>query len=226
MKVPVSRITWLPCFRILPSRFPPIELFERVADPADRAAVIEVESLTHPGIRDALGALRLVPPEDRLSGPGTRVIMAAFTHLNPAGSRFSDGRYGVFYAGRDLQTAVAETRYHRERFMRATHQGRTQLDMRVYLTDLEGALHDLRGLRASLPAVYPPADSTGGQQLARALRAQGAWGIAYDSVRHEEGECAAVFRPPVLSNCRAERHLCYVWDGERVSRVYEKRELL
>jgi hypothetical protein len=29
----------------------------------------------------------------------------------------------------------------------------------------------------------------------------------------------------VLSNCRQERHLCYVWDGKAISSVYEKRTL-
>ena len=49
--------------------------------------------------------------------------MAAFTHLNPDGSRFSDGRYGVFYAARSLDTAVAETMHHRANFMAATSRG-------------------------------------------------------------------------------------------------------
>lgn len=53
----------------------------------------------------------LVPPEDRVSGPGTTVIMAAFTHLNPAGSRFSDGTYGVFHSANNIDTAIGETRH-------------------------------------------------------------------------------------------------------------------
>ena len=46
--------------------------------------------------------------------------MAAFTHLNPEGSRFSDGSWGVFYAAHSVATAVEETVYHRERFLAAT----------------------------------------------------------------------------------------------------------
>jgi len=95
MKLPVASIEWKPCRRIVPSRFPPIQLFERVADPDDLEAVFELESLTNSRLRDEVGDIRLVPPEDRISGPGTAVIMAAFTHLNPDGSRFTDGTYGV-----------------------------------------------------------------------------------------------------------------------------------
>ncbi|WP_366132444.1 RES domain-containing protein [uncultured Ferrovibrio sp.] len=32
--------------------------------------------------------------------------MAAFTHLNPDGSRFTDGTCGVFYAANILDTAI------------------------------------------------------------------------------------------------------------------------
>ena len=226
MSIPVNRVTWRPCWRIIPSRFPPIPLFERVTDPDDLEAVIELESTTNERIRDEVGELRLVPPEDRIAGPGSSIIMAAFAHANPEGSRFSDGTYGVFYAGADLDTAVAETRYHREIFMRATEQGRMELDMRVYVTDLDGALHDIRSMRDATPQVYDPDDYGTSQHLAKTLRTENSWGIAYDSVRHDGGESAAIFRPPVLSNCRQEGHLCYVWDGSKIGRVYEKRDFI
>ena len=34
-----------------------------------------------------------------------------------------------------------------------------------------------------------------------------------------------VLRPKVLSNCRQEQHLAYVWDGGSIRDVYEKRPL-
>ena len=181
--------------------------------------------MTNPRLRDEVGDIRLVPEHERISGPGTSVIMAAFTHLNPLGSRFSDGTYGVFYAANDLDTAIAETRHHRERFMRATVQSRMELDMRVYLVDLVAILHDLRGRKRTIPLAYHDDSYAGGQNLARRLRDDGSSGIVYDSVRHAGGECAAVFRPRLLSNCRQERHLCYVWDGKRIATIYEKSVL-
>lgn len=224
MTVAVTHVVWKPCWRIIPSRFPPIALFERVTEPDDLEAIFELESLTNPRLRDEVGEISLVPPEERTSGPGTSIIMAAFTHLNPEGSRFSDGSYGVFYAANDLETAIAETRYHRERFMRATKQEHMELDMRVYVTDLDGELHDLRGQKTTQPLVYHNDNYGAGQHLAKTLRKEGSNGIAYDSVRWEGGECVAVFRPRLLSNGRQERHLCYVWGGNRISKVYEKRE--
>lgn len=222
---PVTCIAWKPSWRIVPSRFLPIQLFERVAAPEDLEAIAELDALTNPQLRDEVGNIQLVPPDDRVSGPGASIIMAAFTHLNSAGSRFSDGTYGVFYAGNNLDTAIAETRHHRERFMRATEQLRMELDMRAYLVDLVGELHDLRGQRAAEPLIYHGDNYAAGQHLGRTLRQAGSNGVVYDSVRRDGGECAAVFRPPLLSNARQERDLCYVWDGRRISEVYEKREL-
>jgi hypothetical protein len=225
MTLPVARIEWKPCWRIIPSRFPPIQLFERVTDPDDLEAIFELESITNPRLRDEVGDIRLVPPDERISGPGTSIIMAAFTHLNPDGSRFSDGSYGVFYAANGLETAIAETKHHREKFMRATSQAHMELDMRVYVIDLGGDLHELRGQKSAYPLVYHNDNYAAGQHLAKTLRTNGSNGIAYDSVRHDGGECVAVFRPRLLSNARQERHLCYVWNGRRIDSVYEKREL-
>jgi len=219
----LSHVEWRPAWRIVPSRFPPIAVFERVAAPEDLEAIFAVEAMTNPRLRDEVGDIRLVAPEDRVVGPGTSAIMAAFTHPNPAGSRFADGNQGVFYAAADMDTAVVETTHHRERFMRATAQGRMDLDMRVYLADLAADLHDLRGRQDEYPLVYDKENYSAGQHLAAALRKGGSNGIVYDSVRRMGGECAAVFRPRLLSNGRQERHLCYVWDGQRIASVYEKR---
>jgi hypothetical protein len=113
----VSKVSWKPCYRLIPSHFPPIGVYDRVANPADLDAVFAVENLTNPRLRQEAGELSMVAPQDRVAGPGTTPIMAAFTHLNPDGSRFSDGSYGVYYAGQTLDTAIAETRYHRARFL-------------------------------------------------------------------------------------------------------------
>ena len=185
-----------------------------------------LESLTNDRIRDETGEAEMVSPEDRVKGQGSSVIMAAFTHRNPEGSRFSDGSYGVFYTAHDLETAIGETRYHRERFMQATQQDRMELDMRIYTLALTGTLHDIRGQQKKLTSVYHLDDYSAGQHLGKTLRDQGSAGIVYDSVRRTGGECAGVFRPRALSRCRQGQHLCYVWDGERISHIYKKRAYL
>ena len=225
MTPPIARVTWQPCWRIIPSRFPPVQLFRRVTNPNDLEAIFALESQTNSRLRDEKGETTLVAPQDRINTPGASIIMAAFTHPNPAGSRFSDGTCGVFYAANNLDTAISETKHHREQFMRATSQARMELDMRVYAIDLDGNLHDLRGMKDAYPLAYDKDNYAAAQHLAKTLLQSRSNGIVYDSVRHAGGECAAVFRPPLLANPRQERHLCYVWDGTRIVEIYEKREL-
>lgn len=219
--IPRTREPWARSARIVSSRFPPVGLFDRVADPEDLDAVFALEALTNPRLRDQVGQIALMPPEERLSGPGTTPIMAAFTHLNPAGSRFTDGTYGIYYAGRTLETAIRETVFHREQFMRASREPPMHLEMRVYYADLDAEFHDIRGLRAKLPGVYAPDSYADSQPFGRALRATQSWGIYYDSVRDPGGECAAVFRPRAISPVTQGPHLVYGWDGARIAHVYE-----
>lgn len=222
-EVPVTLVHWPSCYRVIPSRFPPVQLFERVAAPEDLDAVFAIEALTNARIREEVGELRLVPPEDRVVGSGAGYVMAAFTHVSPLGGRFTDGTYGAYYTARDLATAIDETVFHRERFLRATAEPPMELDMRVLRARLRAEMHDLRGLGERAPEVYHREDYSASQALGRRLRETRSWGIVYDSVRREGGECAAVFRPRALSRCQQTQHLAYVWDGERISTVYEKR---
>lgn len=218
---PLSATGWS-VYRIVSSRFPPVSLFDRIVDPADLEAVYAIEAMTNDRLRDEIGEISLVPVEDRVAGPGSTAIMAAFTHLNPSGARFTDSSYGAYYAARELDTAIAETRFHREQFLAFTGEAPIDVDMRAYVARLDGDLHDLRQDAPS--AIYDPADYRAGQKLGRALREQGSNGLIYFSVRAPGGTCVAVFRPRCLSDCRQERHLTYRWDGERIAQVYEKRE--
>ena len=197
-----------------------------MAEPGDLDAVQAIESAFNPRLRAAAGDVSLVPRNQRVVGPGAGYIMAAFTHVSPDGSRFSDGTYGVFYAAQREATAIAETRYHREQFMRATNQPRAELDMRVLSVVVKASLHDLRGMRAVLPDVFRPDSYAASQLLGGVLRAGGSNGVAYDSVRHSAGACAGVFRPRLLSHCRERKYLRYVWDGARISDVLELKRLV
>jgi RES domain len=221
----VSEVCWKPCFRVIPSRYPPIHLFERVAEPADWEALYWLESLTNPRLRDELGEIELVARDDRVFGPGASVIMAPFTHLNPAGSRFADSTFGAFYAAASLVTSVAETRHHREVFLRATRESPIELDMRSYLADVSGVFHDIRGKRQQMPDIYDPDSYVASQEFARHLKRAGSNGVVYESVRHSGGECLAIYRPRLIQNLRQGVHLRYAWNGERIDRVYELREV-
>jgi hypothetical protein len=218
----VRRVRWLRSVRIIPSRYPPVDLFARVAPSEDFSALHAVESLTNERLRTERDGL-LVSPQEAVHGPGSSYIMAPFAHLNPEGGRFSDATFGAYYASRDRATAVAESKHHRQVFLARTREPPLELEMRVLEARVDAKLHDLRGLRSELREVYKPADYSASQQMARELRAAASMGIVYDSVRLEGGQCVAILRPRALSNCRQAEHLIYRWDGTRIAEVFEKR---
>lgn len=218
----VRRVRWQPAYRIVPTRYPTVYLFDRVAASEDFDALYALESLTNERIRDEVGQIELVQPQDRTVGPGSGPVMAAFTHLNPEGSRFSDGSYGVFYAAHDKDTAVAETQYHHARFLAATKQPPMQLPMRLYAVRISAQLHDLRPLDQAGKGIHASDSYAASQALGKALRQQGSAGVVYRSVRQAGGECIGLFKPKGASQCLHAAHLLYVWNGEAFADVYEK----
>jgi RES domain-containing protein len=219
---PLRRVRWREAHRIIASRYPPIQLFERLTeDPGEWELLAEVESLTNPRIRDEIGEIRLVPVEERVSGPGASWVMASFTHVSPRGSRFSDGSYGVYYTARELMTAIAETVHHMGRFYAATADPPHAEDMRVLTGRIDAELHDLRGDEARFAPFLDPDDYTMSRALGRRLRAGGSHGVVYPSVRRAGGQCVGAFRPKAVGIPVQGRHLQYHWDGARISRYFD-----
>lgn len=216
--LPISRVQWPSYVRLISSRYPPIDLFDDVADPADWEALCEVESLTNPRIAETIGALDKVPVDRRLSGAGASWVMAPFTHASPDYSgRFHDGDFGTFYAASRFETAVAEVAYHRSQFLAATSEPQTDIELRELVGKVDAGLHDLR-LKPD-KAVLDPNDYTTSQALARALKASGSDGLVYPSVRDSGstsetgGECIAAFYPDVVQAPQQAGHWSMRWDG-------------
>lgn len=210
-------------YRIIPSTYPPINFFEDLVDPAEMETLWEIEGLTNERLRQEIGDLFLVPPEDRISGPGSSVIMAAFTHVGKA-SRFTDGSYGIYYASLSLETAIRETVYHRELFLKATEEEACELTMRLYEGKIIKPLHDLRD--PVFKRFHDPQHYHEAQQFGKTLRETRAWGLIYRSVRHLAGECIAAFRPPAISVPRPLSHLKYVWNGKKITEVFDAKSIL
>ena len=217
------RVDWPQAWRIIASRYPPIALFERLtADPAVWEALIALEQLTNPRVRDEIGEIALVPPDERVTGAGAGYLMAAFTHINPKGSRFSDGSFGVYYAAETLETAVAETVFHFERFARDSADPLRSEDMRVLVGNVAAEFENAAVLPAArLREILDPEAYAASQAYARQLRAAGANGVTYPSVRHDGGQCLGAFRPRAIGIPRQERHLQYRWNGDRVDRYFD-----
>jgi hypothetical protein len=216
---PLRRVRWRHAYRIIPTRYPPIALFERVGDPAQWEVLAEIESLTNPRVRDELGAIRLVPIEERVSGPGASWVMAPFVHRQA--SRFSNGSHGVYYAALRRATAIAETRFHMARFYAATDEAPMDVEMRVLDANLDARLHDLRQGGSKWLSVLDPDDCGAANALGARLRAAGSRGVVYPSVRDPGGHCAGLFRATAVGRPETVGVLSYHWDGKSVARVFD-----
>lgn len=146
--------------------------------------------------------------------------MAAFTHFGV--SRFSDGTtYGIYYAGDSVKTAIAETKFHRERFLAASKEPPCIVQMREYTAYATKTLINLCDDRYQ-EYLSPDINSYfKSQELGREIKRQNEWGVIYPSVRNTalQARCLAVFRPPALTIPRQAGHYDYIWDGNAISEV-------
>lgn len=214
-------------YRIISTRYPPVEFFERHVPTSMIDALWALESQTNPRLMTETGDLNLVAADDRVTGAGASIVMAAFTHIGHP-SRFSDGRYGVYYAARKLITAIHETVHHREIIYRDAALAADEFAMRVWRNDIAKPLLDVRG--SDYTALHDTNPRPEEHVIAQAFGLQAKqtqhWGILYNSVRHPGGECVAALRPPAITRPTQGAHLVYTWNGEKITQVYEKTEPL
>ena len=217
-----ERVRWKATYRIQSARYPPIDYFERIAPQEDRILLDDLEKMTDPAARQAIGQISLVSASKRVFGTGASALMAPFTHAskdNP--SRFTDGSYGVYYAGRRFETALREVAYHRARFHMRTKDAPTRTTFKVIVASINKTMHDIRtGSWANLldpdPTNYSLPQAFGAQ-----LREAGSNGLVYPSVRHSGGECIAAFWPNVVSFASDDRRIALRWDGNAITSWFD-----
>ncbi|MDB4673872.1 hypothetical protein OAF27_03560, partial [Verrucomicrobiales bacterium] len=62
-------------FRIIPSQFPPVDIFEGIYDSEEeRELAFAIEGLTNPRLRAEAGDISVVPRGEWLTGPGASPV--------------------------------------------------------------------------------------------------------------------------------------------------------
>jgi hypothetical protein len=213
------RVQWERTHRLILSQYPPISLFEDIADPADWELLAQAEELTNPRIYEEVGNLALVPPERRVGGNGASYVMAPFTHVTPdRASRFADGTFGAYYAANRVETAIHEHAFHMARhFARTAEEPGWISQVRELVGAIDRELIDIRkGANTELLARDSYARS---QAFALQQRGEGRDGIVYPSVRDAGGECIVAFWPDVVTIPTQGNHFAYHWNGDTVNYV-------
>lgn len=210
-------------YRLVNSKFPPIDLFNDVADASEFQALYQIQALTNPRLQNEVGRLELIPLAEIPFGiPGCSYATAPFTHINPAGSRFSDGSYGVLYLADTFETAIAEVRHHQQQYW--SNVARLSYERFVFrglsCRFSEAGSRDATGVPLTDP-VYDAADYSQSQGLGRAAKREGCQGLRFNSVRSPGSHCWALLTPRHVTSVIQSAHFEMIWSGEitSVSRI-------
>lgn len=206
-------------YRLVNSKFPPIALFDDVADAEDFEALYQIQALTNPRLQNEIGRLELIPRDQIPFGIiGCSYATAPFTHVNPAGSRFSDGSFGVLYLADAMDTAIAEVCYHQQRYWSKV----PKLNYERFVFRGLTANFNEAGLRDATiqplsDLIYAPDDYAHSNQLGAEVRAAGCPGLRYHSVRSAGNICWALMTPRAVSSIIQSAHYEMIWSGQVVS---------
>ncbi len=214
--LPVLSADAVRAYRLVNSKFPPIAIFDDVASADEFEELYALQALTNPRLANQAGRLELIPRADIPFGiQGCSYAAAPFTHVNPDGSRFSDGSFGVLYLADGMETAIAEVRYHQQiywanvpalRFERFVFRGLTAR------FDEAGVLDALTASRSD--PIYSPTAYDASRLLGRSAFDAGSTGIRYHSVRQPGGICWGLLTPRQVSSVVQTAHYEMIWNGE------------
>ncbi|PTT96787.1 hypothetical protein DBR45_41945 [Pseudomonas sp. HMWF031] len=215
----------LQAWRLVNSKFPPIAIFDDVADADEFDVLYQIQALTNPRLKNEVGHLELIPRAEIPFGiPGCSYATAPFTHVNPAGSRFSDGRFGVLYLADSIDAALAEVQHHQSLYWSKVHDLNYErfVFRGLSCSFVDAAMKDATSIPMTDP-LYAPDDYTDSHRFGRAIKDAGCPGLRYHSVRMPGSHCWALMTPrPVLSIIQTA-HYEMVWNRHitSVSKISE-----
>ena len=208
-------------YRLINSKYPPVSVFDDVADADEFDALFELQALTNPRLQAQAGNLTLLPRSSIPFGiAGCSYAVAPFTHVNPAGSRFSDGRFGVLYLADSVQTAVSEVAYHQgcywSKVPGLAYERFVFKALSCEFTDV--SLTDLTRLSPQ-HGIYAKDDYSAAQALGIRLRSQGSAGVQYFSVRNSGAICWGLFSPQYVTQMLQSAHYEMIWQNGGISAI-------
>ena len=203
--IDVYSVAPYPTYRLVPSQFPPIGLFDTLSTAADLLITMELVGWTN----DRLVAQRLarLPQQEWVYGrSNASIVMASFLHTNPTGTRFNSPDLGAWYAAAEIRTAAAEVAHHLRREGVARNVPEQTQVYRSYTARLDGSYLDIRGQQSERPDIYASDRYDASQQFGEAVRRAGGAGILYSSLRRRGGTNIVAYRPTDVLNILQTDH--------------------
>lgn len=200
-------------YRLIPSRFPPVDVYERLDSTSLRVAAQELEALTNP----RLAAKKRVSAGDHAKENSAQLQNwnhAPFTYKNPRGTYFLSEAHGVLEAAGDKRAALVLAILRRELFLSNTNEEPTSLDMRMLVTRIQGKFIDLTDLSLDTPKAER-------WKIGQGLLDSGHYGIVYRRVECPKSEFITVFKNELLKPSTQAEHYRFVWDGKIIKSIYD-----
>lgn len=202
---------------LIPSRFPPVPLYQRIAGGHDDE-VAAVAELHNPRVKEKQRLLgQWGVAVDDASPRFQNWNHAPFAYSNPEGSWFFDRFVRCLEMSQDKQTALAVSVAKRELFLNRTAEAPTGLDMRMLSRKVSGQFLDLRAVSVELS--QSERRKLGKSLLERAM-AEGLSGVLFRSTERPSGIRICVTDGDVLDRAIQGEHFRYSWDGEKVASLY------
>lgn len=197
-------------YRLIPSRFPPVDVYAGLVANDRFNELVEVENLTNPRLQSEGRLLELYGSPD--SPQLQNWNLAPFKYVNPEGSRFFGPVQPALELAADPQTALAIAVRRRELFLRRTNEPSIGLDMRMLKTPVQGQFLDLRSLAVGI-------DKLQRHDAANSLP-EGASGVLFRADERPFADCISVTDKNALARSVQTVHYRFEWNGEHISSIY------
>lgn len=200
---------------LIPSRFPPVPVYERIAGGRDELFA-QIEEMTNPRVREKERLTQGMAPVDQEQPRFKNWNHAPFVYPNPEGSRFFKADRNVLELAGDLQTALAISVAKREMFLSRTSEPPTLIEMRQIVRPVRGSCLDARDWEGI-------ADRERRLELGQEVLELHLDGILFSPPERPSATGIVVLKPECLGKPDQADHFKYVWNGQRVSVLYSFR---
>ena len=202
-------------FLLIPSRFPPVDLYDRLG-PAS-AGFAKLEERTNPRLASKRLLIEQGVGEIDNSPRLQNWNHAPFTYTNPEGSWFFDQTVPCLEMSLDRQTALAVSVRRREQFLARTREAPINLDMRMLVRSVRGRAIDARSLGIEIDRTQRLA---AGHEILKRREREPFDAILFASPERPSGGRIAVLSGLALDRAVQSDHFCYCWNGKRIVSIY------
>lgn len=201
-------------YRLIPSRFPPVEVYQRLGAPEFGELAKRIEDLSNPRLKARSWAISMGGAPE--TSPAVQNWnQAPFAYPNPEGSTWLSEAFSVLEVAGSKRGALARAVLRREMFLARTDEPAMGVDMRMFVTPVAGEFVDLTGEPSKL-------DIKERRKLGADLYAkESIKGILFTPIEHPKLRALAIFQADVLGRTVQSEHYRFVWDGQRIVSVYD-----